>query len=804
MASLRPFAAWMIALWLAFGVAVMAQDTAGPDYAAWDKLAGQAEQILQSGQANDARLDAIRSEVVKWRTRFSEAEGSNATRIATLKDQISALGPLPAEGVVESDDMIARRKALNDQLAELQAPGLNAAEGYGRADGIIQQIDRAQRERQTNALLRVAPTPLNPANWGLALQDGVRLFGGIKAEVVQRWRDQNGWASAANWGQVVTALMLIAAALLIWGRRWVTTAPARLMARSSERIRAVAVFGVSLGQIVIPVLGVLLAVGAVLATGIAGEWLRPILIAIPKGAFLAYSGFWLVGRLFPKPGTGGLEALPMPDAQRARARFSGGALAGVAGIHQIFSDKILPLSGFMNQPITEERVPMSFSDASAAVWHFPMIVIGAYFLYRLGNVLRLTMRYEDSESGQFRRKVAATIGNLVRAVAIVSVVLVVLGYVSMANALLWPCVISMALIGLLILLQDFIADLYAMAKGGGQAARDALMPMVIGFVLVLLSVPLFLLIWGARRTELLEYWGQLRQGITVAGINISPTGILTFIVIFVLGFSFTRFLQGGLRASVLPKTRIDTGGQNAIVAGVGYIGIILAVVLAITSAGIDLTSLAFIAGALSLGIGFGLQNIVSNFVSGIILLIERPVAEGDWIDVAGQQGIVKKISVRSTHLETFDRTMIVLPNTDLVQQSVTNWTRNNLAGRIIPKVTVPYGSDTRQIERILLEIAEDQPTVLINPPPAVMITGFGPNGINFEIRAVISDIFGGVGVASEMYHAIVQRFAAEGISIPLAQHDLWLRSHDAETLMEQGAGDASAEVSADGTLPERT
>ena len=134
-------AALVVTLSLVLSTPVRAQDQQAPDYDAWNKAADQAEQIVESGQANGERLQAIRDEVVKWRDRFKAAEGTNAPRIATLKDQIAALGPPPAEGQSESDDIVARRKELNDQLSQLQAPGLQAVEAFGRADGIVQQID---------------------------------------------------------------------------------------------------------------------------------------------------------------------------------------------------------------------------------------------------------------------------------------------------------------------------------------------------------------------------------------------------------------------------------------------------------------------------------------------------------------------------------------------------------------------------------------------------------------------------------------------------------------------------------------
>lgn len=300
--------------------------------------------------------------------------------------------------------------------------------------------------------------------------------------------------------------------------------------------------------------------------------------------------------------------------------------------------------------------------------------------------------------------------------------------------------------------------------------------LTLDLFLALLSIPVFAGIFGTEWLEIKEWGIKAFYGVQIGGMNISIAKISLAIVVFFVLLFLTRSLQRVLRQRILPKTKIEDSVRSSLVQILGYAGTIIALFAGLSAFGFNLTNLALIAGALSVGIGFGLQSIVNNFVSGLILLFERPIKTGDWVVVTSGEGIVKSINVRATEIETFDRTSIIVPNSELISSSVKNWTHSDKTGRVVISVGVSYASDPKTVHDILMACAEKNPHALKSPAPTVVFKDFGDSALVFDLRFFIRNIGDVIKAQTQARFDIWYAFKENNIEIPFPQRDLHIRS----------------------------
>ncbi|CTQ32971.1 DUF3772 domain-containing protein [Jannaschia rubra] len=761
---MRFFLAVFLTLWLVLPGVAQGVD---PD---WKALSERTESVLESGDASAGALTALRGELADWRARFQEAQTANAARIETLTAQIEAIGPPPEEGETEPPGIGIQRSELNRRLEELRAPVREAQASFTAADGLISEVDRLLEANRAAQLLSKAPAPVNPVNWPptvAAIASWLKAFG---QELYAPFATPTARAVWQARGGELGLLVLVAILLLWRSGVWLGKLRDRVALHEADSaVARVILLTISVVRLILPVAGLFAVVRILQLMGAEGLRVDAATTLLPLMGFTILMARWLSLQALPMRETA-QAFLPVSPARRPAARF----YALMLGILLAGAMAVEVITQTANDPVV-----------SNAVAHLVLLVIAGINLFRMGKLFlsegEAARADDDDGGGGFWAQVLRLIGRGLILVGVLSPLVAAVGYVNLANAALWPAALSLALIMFIGILQGFAFDLYAAAMRRPDTGRDALLPTLVGFVLALLSLPLFALIWGVLPSTLREWWTKFQLGFDFGESRISPGSFLTLALVFLVGYLMVRLLKGVLRTSVLPKTKLDTGGTNAILSGTGYIGITIAILMAVTAAGIDLSGLAIVAGALSVGVGFGLQTIVQNFVSGIILLIERPIKLGDWVVVqaSGVEGFVREISVRSTRIETFDRQDMIVPNADLISGVVTNYTLNNASGRVVLTLGVAYGSDTERVERILQEVAEEHPMVILNPPPLVTFDGFGTNGLDFTVRVVLRDILFKVVVASELNHAIAKRFKAEGLEHPLPRRDVLLRNPEA-------------------------
>ncbi len=311
---------------------------------------------------------------------------------------------------------------------------------------------------------------------------------------------------------------------------------------------------------------------------------------------------------------------------------------------------------------------------------------------------------------------------------------------------------------------------------------------ILRVVVVAWTAFYLLLLWGAY-DSVKQTWTRL-IGVTVSLGEVRITlGMILFAgVVIYATILLSLALRAFLESKVFPRQQFDRGVRDAISKLLHYFLIFIGFLLAMSLAGIEMKNFAVLAGAFGIGIGFGLQNIVNNFVSGIILLFERPIKIGDLLVLDGEWGTVKRIGLRSTIIETLDQSEIIVPNSQIIQEKVTNWTLSTSISRVVVPVGVAYGSNVPLVLRVLLEAGGNHPLTLPEPKPSAIFIGFGQSSLDFELRLWVGDVTQRLVVRSELLQTIDQRFREEGVEIPFPQRDLHLRSVDTAAGEDLGLG----------------
>ncbi len=398
-----------------------------------------------------------------------------------------------------------------------------------------------------------------------------------------------------------------------------------------------------------------------------------------------------------------------------------------------------------------------------------------------------------------RKYIKSSVGRLLLKIAVPGALLLTVlegaGYRNLMDYLLMGVCETIILLGLLLFFTDLIDLLircmatvsdsalsrFVGKEEGAVAPLDNALRMLrfaLKLVLYLVFCYLLIAVWGAI-TQAGAVAQVFSQGIQFGGFSLYPTRLVGGLVILLVGFTAMGFGKQLISWFWLRHTSISHNSRETILTLVGYLGYALLIFVALNTAGFDLTGLSIVLGAFSVGIGFGLQNVFNNFISGLILMFEQPIRRGNWIKVGDEEGYVKKISIRSTVIQTFDKSDVIVPNSDFISSKVINMTLDDTRGRLKIPVGVAYGTDTRLVEELLLKIAQDNPHVISRVSqfrPRVYFLDFGDSSLNFTLNCYLSDINDSLSVRSELNFEIDRVFREHNIEIPFPQREITIKN----------------------------
>ena len=776
--------------------------------AGWQKMLDDVEQRLEISEVSGSGRALLRGQMEYVLEEARKAAGEARAKAVSVNDLLEALGPPPGEGeAAELQEVAKQRRQLNEQLKILEGREKQVGLIAVRAEKVLQGLVEAQHIRLWDEIMSPGPSPLLPSVWAEAIPEFANiLFLYLKAPL--EW-----WASDYAAERWYASLSVLAAALLFSGlagwplRLWLLRRFGRDMDIAepsyARRLLSAAVEGVARG--LLPALAAFAVLVVVVSLELVSGLFAELVIAVVTNVVL----FVIVAAV--------TRAALAPDYPAWRVTRFTDESSRMISHGMIALVAIYAITNTFVEPAENIRI----SEELDAVFSIVVTTVSAAFMLAL--LRKRAWRWEptEEEAGVEKKEYEPGHGTAppgegrfwarLRFLATVMVILAPIigffGYTNLTKFLLFNLIVTGLLLGGVFLLRGLVREvtalvldqeaekphrLYQMLDMSEQTSRT-LKFLILGgldFLLFFAGAMFALSIWGMPPEDITDWVGRAMRGFSIGSYTISVTDLFLGIFVFGVVLVITRSLQWLLAERILPQTKMDSGMRHSIKTAVGYVGLLIAFSMAITTLGIDLSNLALVAGALSVGIGFGLQNIVSNFVSGLILLVERPIKAGDWVVIGNNEGLVKRINVRATEITTFQKASVIIPNAELVSTAVVNWTHKDIQGRIEIPIGVSYDTDEEQVRELLLQCAKDHPETLGYPPPDVLFTAFGESSLDFMLRAFIRRIRDRKKIESDLRFAVRKAFREANIEIPFPQRVL----HAADT-------EKKGESLAEGILP---
>lgn len=746
------------------------------------------EKQLSELKNGDEALTKLHTTLEKIKNDANAYAKKIAPAMQDVKSQLGDLGAEPAKDAPPEPEGIAKeRERLGTLFGAYEATTKKAQVVETRSDQLIRKIQDARRTLFADQILKRWRSPFHPGLWRQISFEAPYAILALKG-VYEEWERR---AQPLSRVFMVFIPCVIVWAILRWMVQklamrltsWHGSGPVPFFRRAGSTV------AISLARMVPAISAMLLFYLYLSLLGTLTEQAEQFALSI----IFALSVFVMISaltRTILAPNRPEWRLFPMPQASADRLRWllQGTAFVYAVDLLWIRANDVL-------------YTPLSLTLAEGAI-------ASSLFAFFLMGILLTPLREAPSNQEDLFDGTMAKASRLWPVwlklplwIAAYGILLaVILGYIPLANFIAGQILISGAILVMALLtymtVREFSELLMVdegLLDGKGRAGLrlseprrrqiSALTQLFLNLILLLVVLPLILVQWGFSWAEIRGWASAAFFGFKFGPIELSLLSILTAIAIFVLGLAFTRMLQRWLASGLLRAPPMKSGIAHSIQMGIGYLGFIVSALLAASYTGLDFTNLAIVAGALSVGIGFGLQSIVNNFVSGLILLVERPIKVGDWVVVGNYQGHVRRISVRSTEIETFDRSSVIVPNSDLITSTVLNWTHGNSLGRITVAVGVSYDSDADHVYNLLHQVAQENESVLEEPKPVVVFEDFGASSLDFTLRVYIANIGETLRVQTELRMAILRVFRKENVEIPFPQQDVHIKESAAQTLL---------------------